>query len=910
MTERKHPLAKCELCPLANRPYVPSYVPPGDINVIVVAEAPGHEETVKGRPLVGPSGQLLAKAVKRSGEDPNHMARLNVCCCRPERNEDPDPTAIWACLPRLTHELAQIDQKRVLTLGKVATETLLPLIGQSEAVKTNVSTRRGRWYQHTSGARLHKAVMPTWHPAYVLRKPTEAPQMFNDVAKAFKEDPDHLHNIHKTPQVIIPETLQQLEALLAKCPDDAWVAFDIETTNVQWYPTARRPADTIMMVQLCWDTSFGVVISDILLYDWPGTTAVMQRFFERVKVTAHNGKFDVVFCRSQLGWGEWCRVDFDTMLAHYALDETEKHGLKILAQEIFGLPDYEADLIKEYLRSVNDDYGKIPFDKLAQYAVWDVAVTLELRERFWDALEEEGRLEWPMLNLLMPAQDRFTKSQLEGIPIDPDYLTRAAERLQAEMDDLVAKMRAMAGKPDLNPNAPQQVAVVLYDDLGLPVPPKDRKSKKKTNRPTDHAARSFLAGMHPFVDLLAQYRRVAKIRSSYLVNLFDYIDLDGRVHPDFVVIGTEVGRLAMRDPAAQTIPRPSDYYGAVARGAFAANVLTEAERHDPRLQGGDDEFVFVIADFSQAELRAAAHYSQEPFLIRVYDEDRDLHDEGTYSMFGKPEDVGGYRAWKERRVNVKMFNFAYLYGGNEYSFAQDSGLPIDQARDFVRRYEANMPVLAQWKREQFAHAIKHGYVDTIFGRRRHFPVIDRGDRALMDEIRKASVHAVVAGTASDLTTLAAIELIDAGINVVLMVHDSIIVRCLRSCAAEVSRQVESAMLRVANHYLDRVKWKADAEITSRWATPPQFLTSRGIEYMPPAGTKFVPPATAYETVIRAQPSLLSTHHELASAMESAWHDFEAKQSFGNQEVLIAAIDQVARATNLYQSNAWQDMFVQ
>ncbi len=895
---RKHPKAACETCPLANRPYVPSYIP-ADVNLIIVGEAPGQEETVRGRPFVGASGLRLGHAVKTAGQDPNKMARLNVCCCQPVDNADPPPEAILSCLPRLTDDLNKVAETKVLGLGKVAAETLLELIGHQDKVTLPISHRRSRWFQSTPSALVrNKWLLTTWHPAYVLRKPTEAPVFYEDVSKAY-QDPTILSPITKEPRLVVPSSIQELEELLDQCEDGAWVAFDIETSNTNWYWRPHQPADSILLVALCWDISWGIAISDEMLYEDPDTAVVLERFMRRVKICAHNGKFDVLFCRSQLGWGTWCRIDFDTMLAHYALNENERHGLKELAQSEFGLPNYEELIIKEFLRSQNDDYSKIPFHKLALYAIWDTAVTLLLRRMYSAQLAKQNRLEWPLLNLLMPAQDRFTLSELWGVPIDQAYVQRASDQLKLEMESLATQMRVMVNQPNLNPNASGQIASVLYDVLRLPVPATDKKVKRKTTqRPTDKNALFQLKGAHPFIDLLGQYRRVAKIRSSYLENLLGYVGADGRVHPTFVVIGTEVGRLAMKEPANQTIPRPSDYYGAIARGAFVA--ATEEEQAEAAAKG--DEWVLVIVDYSQAELRCAAHYSQEPFLIRAYEEDRDLHDEGTLSMYGTPEKVGGKLAWKEKRVHVKMFNFAYLYGGNEHSFAQASGLPLTEAKAFVHRYEANMPVLAQWKRDQYALACRQGYVETIFGRRRHFPVIDRRNKALMDEIRKASVHAVVAGTASDLTTLAAIRLIDQGIQVILLVHDSIIVRCLRSQAAEISSHVTTAMLGVANQYLNRVKWKVDVDVTSRWATPPQSLTASGVQYMPGPQVLTVDVDTAFQ-VVKKYASEVGRQ-----SLEAARQNWSSKKSFGNQEALISVLDAEAKKIGLYQTQAWQQLF--
>ncbi|MHA2428847.1 MAG: DNA polymerase, partial [Candidatus Hermodarchaeia archaeon] len=258
------------------------------------------------------------------------------------------------------------------------------------------------------------------------------------------------------------------------------------------------------------------------------------------------------------------------------------------------------------------------------------------------------------------------------------------------------------------------------------------------------------------------------------------------------------GRLAVRKPALQTIPRASDYHGALIRSSFTA----------------PPGYKLIEVDYSQAELRVLACLSGEEFLQRVYREGRDLHSEVAEAMFGP-------NFTKEQRVQTKMFNFSYTYGGTEYSFAKDAGLSLPIAKRFVRDYNRNMPRLAAYRKEQVEFLYEHSYIETRFGRRRHFPLIVKNNK---DDARKASVHQPVAGGAADLTLISGTKLVnDHGVEVCLMVHDSILAYALEDEAEETATLIAGVMQATAMEYFPEVPWPMepgrDIEIKDRWADP-------------------------------------------------------------------------------------------
>jgi len=742
---------------------------------LVVGEAPGAEEVAKGAPFVGQSGRLLRAMIEEVGGDPNNVAYMNVIRCRPPRNANPAPEAIQACSQYFAEDIGKFDTPLVVALGKIAQEKLgldWKQMGVAEQMEDGTYKMGG------------------WHPAYVLRRPEKASEFKMTINRAVNGP--ITSPVNRNPNVVWARTPAQLEEMLSACPDNAWVAFDIETDQIQWYTSRERYADGILMLQICWDPDYAVIVGSEMLYDEPTVVDLLQKFFDRVRTIAHNGKFDCVFLYNHLGLDIY--LDFDTMLARYVLDESLPRGLKTIVRLELGMADYEDETIMPYLRTRNDFYSKVPPDILAEYGALDVVACLYLRGVYEEELRREGQLEWPFRQIIMPASNALVKIESSGMYVDEEQLERVEKAFSDDCDRLERKMGKIVGRDDFNPRSPKQVAAALYDQFGLPV----QSLYGKSPRTTCHEALKNLENRHPLVGLLLEYRRVHKMRSSYARNILKQIDPNGRVHSDFRLVGTEVGRIAVRKPALQTIPRASDYHGALIRSSFTA----------------PPGYKLIEVDYSQAELRVLACLSGEEFLQQVYQEGRDLHSEVAEAMYGP-------NFTKEQRVHTKMFNFSYAYGGTEYSFAKDAGLSIAVARKFVRDYNKNMPQLAAYRKAQVESLYENGYVETRFGRRRHFPLIVKQNQ---DDARKASVHMPVAGGATDLTLMSGTKLVlEHNVEVCLMVHDSVLAYAPEDEAEKTAMLIAKVMQETAEKFFPEVPWPMemgrDIEIKDRWAEP-------------------------------------------------------------------------------------------
>jgi len=302
-----------------------------------------------------------------------------------------------------------------------------------------------------------------------------------------------------------------------------------------------------------------------------------------------------------------------------------------------------------------------------------------------------------------------------------------------------------------------------------------------------------------------QLKSLLKLKSSYVDNVWKYLDDDNKVHPDGLVYGTESGRLSFRDPPIQTIPRPGtgevggEVWGQYIRGYYAA----------------PEGYKIVEVDISQAEMRVACALSGEPFLHDIYEHGKDLHTMVALEMYG-PDFT------KDQRNACKKFNFAYLYGGTAHSFALEEGMDVGLAKEFVSRYRSIMKVLTGWKESMLQELKSKGWVSTRTGRKRRFPIITNDN---WDDARKAAVNMPVQGMASEITLITAIEtweyLKEAGYwgeeaTLVSLIHDSVLLVIRDDYVTEVAYHIQKMMREVGEKWVPEVPWGVDIDVGQDW----------------------------------------------------------------------------------------------
>jgi len=826
--------AKCDVCPLKNQPFVA----PWNINhgeILFIGEAPGTQEAIEGIPFVGPSGQLLDKVIERAGHDPLWTARTNACLCKPFKLEDgsvtPPDAALEACFPALSATLESFPGQVVVPLGAVAMEAVDNFIGGDRS--GGILSRRGVWCKgvHDGGERGFEEFhyLPTLHPAFVLRAPGHIQKLIDDVHKAYLGP--YARRQFLDVDYTIVEDFEQLKEMILDLKSKPLVSFDVESEHLQWYDTPDKRAANVLCLVFAGEIDRAYIVPDATLAQ-PRSLEFLQMFFDTTAVLCHNGKFDQSIALARLG----LRVTLgdDTMLAHYVTNEGKSgHGLKELAQVEFQLPDYEEELLvpifaKHGMNRTNRNYNVVPRAILYKYAAIDGVVTLALYEVLKQRLIEEDQFDWPYRNLLIRASNALAQVEVNGIPIDYEYLVKVEDVLIHDVERrandirliieplidptkherLLRLMRQSKGKK-FNPGSNDQMHIALYDLLGLKL---KRQPMKPTSTNTSEECLNILLESYPdntFMRAVIDYRHTKVMLDTYVTKLLQLADDNEVVHVSYNINGTETGRLSAND-SLHGIPRPEresvpkrERYGAMIRGAFRA----------------PPGYKLIAADYAQAELCCFADETQEPFLLKAYNDGLDVHNE-TVKIMCKTMGIEYSEEWKESahgkeiRTLAKNVNFGgLLYLGGPAAIAAMTGLDKALVKQVMDYYFDKLAVARDWQLQQFRFAKKNGYVVNRFGRKRRFLLQTMHN---IDEIRKASVNAVIQGDASDLTLLSVCELVERGIIVVHTVHDSIIILERNELAMYTAAIVKQVMERLGSKWFPSIPWQVDIEIGDYW----------------------------------------------------------------------------------------------
>ena len=795
----KAPCAICWECPYVNQPFVPANGPT-KTDKAIIGIAPHTQEVRKGIPFIGPSGHLLDAALVNAKLDRTEILITNLVMCQPRRTTDPDPEAIKCCLPRLRQELDDAEVEVVMTMGKAPRDYILPQQSQK-----GISTTRGIWAWSDV---LDKEVLPTLHPAFVLRGASDAfIDVLNDVEKfgqPIVRVPEVQYDILTT-----HEELANMLNLLKGHEGD--IVIDLETTNINMRDSTPNEWWNvyILCMSTCWEPGYATVI-DEKLFNSRKTLEMLKPFLERREgFVGHNLKFDALCLLRYYNGDLNIRIADDTLLMHFVLDERRgTHGLTSqLTGFYFNEPDYD-DVLKGYLRRPKkDSYALVPRNILYKYGAKDVDYTFRLIDIFKSQLQESGLWEYPYRRVLATVVQTLLRAERRGLYLYEDDVQHAKEVLGDEVLELLDELKELSETPALNPNSPKQVSKVIYQDLSLRQP-KGRKIKPGS---TNKEVLTKLKGQHPFIDKLMRYRRTNKLLTTYANKIQNHCDREGHTHFAFNLAGAVTGRLEAG--LLLTIPRSYTEEGKLIRNCFGAR----------------PGYKLVAADYSQAELRWLGWYAEEEFLYQVYQDGRDLHTEVAIAMFGAD-------FTKEQRMMTKMFNFSYAYGGSEHSFAEDAGLPLGVAREWVRKYDRNMPNASKWKASIISTVRSRGYLTTPLGRRRRFPLITQ---STIHEIKNQATNFPVQSVSSDITLISFDRLSEEfradGVDAfpVLFLHDGLYFEVVddpkiinhvahreQEVMLEVAYEVQDNAPKIAPEFADKkmMPFKVDISVGERWGS--------------------------------------------------------------------------------------------
>ena len=572
-------------------------------------------------------------------------------------------------------------------------------------------------------------------------------------------------------------TESEAQALLATLMAAPRVAFDTETT-------AREPGMTATDARTCRLIGFSFAVEKgKAWYVDAGLIDIFRPLFADPSKTfvGLNVKFDrAVLHRYGIGFAS---TPHDVMLAHYCLDAASRHGMDLLAEQYLNYRTIRFEEVageQERGKPEPTLFGK-DIARVTDYAAEDADVTLQLEDAIRPAalgLGAENPTASPRLSALEDVEEPLVKVLLEmereGVKIDVDALKEYGRELDREILGLTQEILKYAA-PGFNPDSPKQLGQLLFEKLGL----KGGKKTASGQWSTDEKTLSKLAGDHPIVSSILEYRACAKLKSTYVDKLPTLIDENGRVHTTYAQAFTETGRLSSSEPNLQNIPIRTER-GKLIRKAFVAR---------------DDDHVVISADYSQIELRLMAAMSGDRAMLEAFRNGADIHQDTASRVY----DVMPAFVTPEQRSKCKMVNFGIIYGISAFGLSQRLKVPRKEAADLIETYFRLYPGVRDFMAKAIERAREKGYAETVLGRRRTLRDINSRNATARQGAERDAINTPIQGSAADLIKIAMVR-IDRAIKaermrakMVLQIHDELVFDCPKAEAERLKAIVRREM---------------------------------------------------------------------------------------------------------------------
>ena len=508
-----------------------------------------------------------------------------------------------------------------------------------------------------------------------------------------------------------------------------------------------------------------------------GWRELLRRLFSGdYRLVMHDAK---EWCARLYGMGlAPCGFAFDTCIAAYLLAPNDNHyDLEriTLAQLGEALPPFD------------------PADRNALIAGLTVRADAvnRLVQPLTAKLEERGMREL-YFGIELPLMRLLAEMQHIGCLADTAQLAAFGEMLDGRISELVGEIYADAGE-EFNIQSPKQLGEVLFDHLGLPV-----RKKTKSGYSTSAEILESLTGFHPIVGHVLEYRKLTKLKSTYVEGLLKVVAPDGRIHSHFQQTVTATGRLSSVDPNLQNIP-----------------VRTELGRELRRMFIAGEGNVLIDADYSQIELRVLAHMANDDAMIEAFRAGQDIHAATASRVYGVPVE----EVTPQMRSSCKAVNFGIVYGISDFSLAGDLGISRKEAGEFIRNYLDTYPGVGRYMDEMKAKARETGYAETMFGRRRDIPELASSNFNLRSFGERVAMNTPIQGTAADIIKIAMLRVDDRlrreGLQarLILQVHDELILEAPEQEAGPVLALLREEMERAVEL---RVPLVAEAKCGKSW----------------------------------------------------------------------------------------------
>ncbi len=574
---------------------------------------------------------------------------------------------------------------------------------------------------------------------------------------------------HEVVETVVVRDEAQLADLVSALRDADMIAFDTETTSID------QMAADLVGISLAIEGERGYYVpvghrvaggdGQADMFAQPvGDQLPLERVIEALREpledpniakSAHNAVYDFMILRR---YGiNVAPIAFDTMIAEWVKNPISKFlGLKALVAQTLDVQMTEiTQLLGKGKHQTTMDM--VDIDDAAPYAAADAAMTWRLVEPLQSELKG-SELQQLYTALELPLIPIISSMQYKGVTLDVDFLGEMCRRLTTNIAGLEETIFEAGNIGKFNIGSPKQLNMVLFDVLELPT---DGLMKTKLGYSTDVTTLEALRDAHPIISMIVEHRELSKLKSTYVDALPALVNArTGRLHTSYNQAGSATGRFSSSNPNLQNIPIRTTL-GREVRRAFVA----------------PEGYALLAVDYSQIELRVMAHISEDETLISAFHQGLDIHQATAATVNGiAPEEVT-----YEQRNFAKRVNFGLMYGMGAFRLARDSDLTLAEAEAFIKTYFERMPGVEQYIKDTKEFVWKHGYTETLYGRRRIYPAIkSNGNRRSTAAEERAAINMPIQGTAADILKQSMINLQERlaearhDAMMILQVHDELV----------------------------------------------------------------------------------------------------------------------------------------
>lgn len=792
-------------------------------DVMIIGEAPTADDDAMNFPFSGAVGDILMGFLEKANYDPDKTFLTQVVRCRPPKGRKPSASEIKTCTNAyLLNEIKTLEPKVIIALGATVLRSFaLHNKGGVGGVRGKVHTDS---YFKDDNGEFHGPfnVVGSFNPAAFLHKPN--PQLQARVVADYhialqavkgniKQNADYYQakfKLVRTPEDIewLREKLMSVPAFAfdTESPGTPWTKHPMMTLSVSWGHTTdpNDPKTAVVpiyehdpvkkqdeenhkyVLKGSWynaDPSSSEAFSSLVeAFEASSAKEILQRLkdpFEDPNIAkiAHNIKYDINVLRAYAGFRIKGKL-WDTMLMHHLLDETTEQGLEPLSDMEFGVGDYKKPVrdITGHGRELHHGYDHVPNEILWPYTATDSELTYRLWEKFLPRLQAKKNLMMVYEVETEPALRSLAKAEWNGNYMFKDKLEQIKVEYEEELNELLVKLKAMTN-PSFNPNSTPQVRDALKLQ-GYTVEIADRLKASGYNTSKERLA--DLRSKSSIADGILEFRNKQKMISTYIQNMIDDLDYDGRLRYGWLLHGTETGRLSCR--LLQQVPRLDEK-------RKAAGKLNMRE-----LFGVPPGYKYVYMDFSQVELRILAIIAKDKELRRLFAEGKNIHSETAATVLEIPVD----QVSKVNRQLGKSINFGIAYGSEGYQISKKNEwedrhgnkhpVTLDMVQEFMKKFKKRFVGVADYI-ETLPDMVRFngGTLVTITGRERHFgAVLNDKDQSKRNHAERAAINCSIQGPAGAiaLRTITLIDeqldsyidsnqLLETDVCMVNTVHDSI-----------------------------------------------------------------------------------------------------------------------------------------